>query len=305
MSSLSRILQVAALCVPASVLALAQATAPASPAPPASGTYKVVLNRPFAKGDSYKLSVDVKVRSEGTMGIDGMAGSEGGVEEGSGSFSGTVRVMDVNPIGEPTIFMIHVEKAESKTGDKPDPVKLAGIDVGISFPSGKPHYTRRDSQPINKDEETLLSMAFTPPRGISPDEILGPGKEVKPGDTWPVNKAALAKEISGDTKDPKKAMDPSRIDGTVTFVGIETWDGLPCLHLTAKVSIKNPENPHFIGEASLEFMQDMLVPQDPSLKKSKDTSEQLSDVRGKYIADDGKKMDIKNKSHTSIQTAIQ
>jgi len=299
MSSVARIFQVGALCVLTSVLVSAQAAAPAS------GTYKVVLNRPFAKGDSYKLSVDVKVRSEGTTGIDGMEGAQGGVEEGSGSFSGTVRVMDVNPIGEPTIFMIHVEKAESKTGDKPDPVKLAGVDVGISFPSGKPRYVRRDSQPINKDEETLLSMAFTPPRGISPDDILGPGKEVKPGDTWPVNKEALAKEISGDVKDPKKGMDPSRIDGTVTFLGIETWEGLPCLHLTAKVSIKNPENPHFVGEASLEFKQDMLVPQDPTVKKSKDTSEQLSDVRGKYIADDGKRMDIKNKSRTSIQTAIQ
>jgi hypothetical protein len=302
MSSLAKHFQVAALCALTSVLIFAQSVAPAVPA---SGTYKVVLNRPFAKGDTYKLSVDVKVRSESTMGIDGAGGAQGGIEEGSGSLSGTVRVMDVNAIGEPTIFMIHVEKAESKTGDKPDPVKLAGVDVGISFPSGKPRYVRRDSQPINKDEEMLLSMAFTPPRGISPDEILGPGKEVKPGDTWSVSKEALAKEISGDVKDPKKAMDPSRIDGTVTFVGTEAWEGLPCLHLTAKVAIKNPENPHFVGEASLEFKQDMLVPLDPSVKKSKDTSDQLSDVRGKYITDDGKKLDIKNKSHTTIQTAIQ
>ena len=145
-----------------------------------------------------------------------------------------------------------------------------------------------------------------PPGGKwSFDEILGPGKEVKPGDTWEVNKAALSKAISGEGKDSKNAMDPSRIQGTVTFVGTETWDGVPCLHLTAKVAIKNPENSHFVGQASMEFSQDMLVPVDPSLKKSKDTSEQLSDVRGKYISDDGKKMDIKSKSRMSIQTTIQ
>jgi hypothetical protein len=278
--------------------------APAPAPAPAAGGYKVVLHRPFAKGDAYKLSAEIKMRSEGSMGMDGQD-SQGGVEEGSGSLAGSVRVMDVNAIGEPTLFMIHVDRAESKTGDKPDPVKLAGADLGVSFPSGKARFVRRDSQPLTKDEETLLSFIFSAPNGVSSDEILGPGKEVKPGDSWPVNREALAKVISGETKDTQKAMDPSRLEGTVTFVGVEDWEGTPCLRLKAKITIKNPEMPNFVGEASMEFRQDLLVPQDPALKKSKDTSEQYSDVRGKLLSGDGKKLDIKGKNLVTIQMVIQ
>jgi hypothetical protein len=302
-SSLKNALLVAFAAVTAPAL-LAQQAPPPAPAPASSpGSYKVVLHRPFAKGDTYKLAVEISVHSEGSMGLDG-AGSQGGVEKGTGSLSGGVRVMDVNAIGEPTMFMVHVDKAESKTGDKPDPIKLAGTDLGVSFPSGKPRFVRRDNQPLNQDEETLLSLIFSPPNGVSADEILGPGKEVRPGDSWPVNREALAKVFSGEEKDPKKALDPSRLDGTVTFVGVEDWDGIPCLRLKTKVVIKNPEMPNFVGEASMEFRQEVLVPRDPALKLSKDTSEQYSDVRGKLLSGDGKKLDIKGKNQVIIQTAI-
>ena len=289
-----------------SVTAIFAQGAPApAPAPtPAVGAYKVVFHRPFAKGDTYKLAVEGSMRSEGSMGLDG-GGSQGGVEEGTGSLSGSVRVMDVNAIGEPTLFMIHVDKAESKTGDKPDPIKLAGTDLGVSFPSGKARFVRRDNQPLNQDEETLLSLIFSPPNGVSADEILGPGKEVKPGDSWPANREALAKAINGENKDPQKAIDPSRLEGTVTFVGVEDWGGTPCLRLKAKIAIKNPEMPNFVGEASMEFRQDILVPQDPALKKSKDTSEQYSEVRGKLLSGDGKKLDIRGKNLVTIQMVIQ
>lgn len=291
-----------ALATLAATALLAQG-APA-PAPPASeGAQKIVFHRPFAKGETYKLAAEISVHSEGSMGLDG-AGSQGGVEKGTGSLSGSVRVMDVNAIGEPTMFMVHVEKAESTTGDKPDPVKLAGTDLGVSFPSGKARFVRRDNQPINQDEETLLSMIFSPPNGVSADEILGPGKDVKPGDSWPVNREALAKVFSGEEKDPKKALDPSRLEGTVTFVGVEDWDGTPCLRLKTTVTIKNPEMPNFVGEASMEFRQEVLVPKDPALKQSKDTSEQYSDVRGKLLSGDGKKLDIKGKNKVIIQTVI-
>jgi hypothetical protein len=295
-------LTVFALAALAATALLAQG-APA-PAPPTSEVaQKIVFHRPFAKGDTYKLAVEISVHSEGSMGLDG-AGSQGGVEKGTGSLSGNVRVMDVNAIGEPTMFMVHVDKAESKTGDKPDPIKLAGTDLGVSFPSGKPRFVRRDNQPINQDEETLLSMIFSPPNGVSADEILGPGKDVMPGDSWPVNREVLAKVFSGSETDPKKALDPSRLDGTVTFVGVEDWDGIPCLRLKTHVTIKNPEMPNFVGEASMEFRQEVLVPRDPALKQSKDTSEQYSDVRGKLLSGDGKKLDIKGKNQVLIQTVI-
>lgn len=291
MFSLARLFQIAALCALTSVLVFAQSAAPATPA---SGTYKVVLNRPSAKGDTYKLSVQLKDHEEGSQGI----------QDEVATLAGTVRVMDVNAIGEPSVLMIHVDKAETGSKDKMKNLKLLGADIGISFPSDTPRFIRRDGQTIPEEELGLLSMVFRAPKGTPADDYLGPGKEVSPGDTWSMNKDILAKVLYGKVSDPKNSPDLSKQEATVTFVGAENWEGVPCYRLNCKIVLKNPD-PHFVGDFYTEISQSLLLPTDKSINKSRKSWEMLTDVRGYEVSPTGEKTEMKGKSRMSIETTIQ
>jgi len=293
MNPLTRFLIVGVLCALATVLAFGQGATPPPAAAPSA--YHVALNRPFAKGDSYKLSVEVKDHEDTNQ----------GVQDETAVLTGTVRVMDVNPIGEPSVLMIHVDKAETGSKEKMQKMKLEGADVGISFPAGSPRYLRRDGQPIPEEETGLLAMVFRAPRDISPDEYLGPGKDVKPGDTWSMKKDLLAKVLYGKALDPKSAPDLTKQEASVTFVGVETWDGIPCYRLRCKIALKNPENPHFIGDFLTEINQDLVLPVDKASTKSKKTWEMVTDVRGYQITQDGQKIEMRGKSKMNIDTIVQ
>ena len=285
------------------VLATALAVWAQSPAsaPQTPGVKPVTLtfNRPHHPGESYKLDVSLEAHSLEHMGIG--QGSGGGSSDAALTLSGSVRVLRVNAIGEPMMFLLSVDKASLVNDKKDVPLDMAGAEIGVSYPGGKPNFVRRDGKKLGREASMLLAQLFPTPRGIDPDTYEGPGHPVKPGESWPINTQAVAELFK---KGGKGGVDPSKISGTVTFKGMETWEGVPCYHVVSTLTMKDLTMPHFLGSMRTDISQDLLLPADAKIRKSRETNVIVSDVFGKILSGDGKKMDIKSKSQVKVVMTV-
>ncbi len=285
------------------VLAAALAAWAQSPAtgPQPQGVEPVTLtfNRPRHPGETYKLDVSLEAHSLEHMGIG--QGSGGGSSDAVLTLNGSVRVLRVNAIGEPVMFLLSVDKASLVNDKKDVPLNLAGAQIGVTYPGGKPNFVRRDGKKMGREATMLIAQLFPMPRGINPDTYEGPGHPVKPGDSWPINTQAVAELFK---KGGKGGVDPSKISGTVTFEGIETWEGVPCYHVVSTLTMKDLTMPHFLGSMRTDISQDLLLPADAKVRKSREANEIVSDVFGKIISEDGKKMDIKSKSRVKVVMTV-
>ena len=261
----------------------------------AAKTYKIQFERPRAKGDKYSLSLESKYRQE--MG--------GEINEGVLTFEGTVVVMDVNATGEPTMMMVHVDKARDTDKGKPVTYKIEGADLGVSFQKNHFVFTARDGRKIPPEEEAALSMVvFSPPTGENKDEYLSPGREVAPGENWKLNTEALARVKNARLPDPKKGLDPKTVSGSIQFVGIEDWQGIPCQHLKLEVTVTNSNIPKFVGESFMQVKQELWLPVDISVKKSKSERVEITRQKGKFYGEDSEVHDVKGGEESTTKTTI-
>ncbi len=274
-------------------------TSPNTAAPGGEKAYTVTFNRPHAPGETYHLEISLSAHTIGHIGI-GQA-STGNSSDTLLTLKASVRVLKVDGIGEPIMFLLNVGKAVLKDGKDEIPLGLDGAQIGVTYPQGKPHFVRRDGKKLDRTAGMLLSEMFPKPKGINPDSYQGPGHPVKPGDSWPIDTQTVAKMFK---KGEKGGVDPSKISGTVTFKGIEEWEGVPCLHLVAAMTLKEMTMPHFVGNMKTDMSQDTLLPVDPKISKSRQTNEIVNDVFGVMVSEDGKKMNIKGKSRVNIVKAV-
>ncbi|MDZ4746539.1 MAG: hypothetical protein SGJ05_11140 [bacterium] len=108
-----------------------------------------------------------------------------------------------------------------------------GALVLVNFGGDAPTFTVNDSTPSTEVEE-LLRLAIRSEGGTSASEIINPSRPVQIGDTWSINKLAVAKSMSpGVAKPPTKG-----IDGNVRFVGIDTINARPCATVVAVIQQK-------------------------------------------------------------------
>lgn len=286
----------AILCTAVLPLAAQEAAKPAPPPAPAAapapaaeaGTYKVAIQRPFAKGAKYALDLALSIHFEQKMG-DGIAESQD-IEY---AVAAQVSVMGVNSIGEPTIMMIHMDKAQAGKKGAMKPMKVEGADLGFMLQKDRFQIQAKDGRKIPEEEQEMLSQVFNVPTGISEDEYLGPGKPVKPGESWSINKAAWAKALAAQMPESKKPIDPAKLDGKVTFVGLEDWKGISCIHLKVEQTDKSSEPPDFTGDSYNQVKQDLWVPVDTALNKNRAEGEQDQVVKGKIHPKDGGLVDFR------------
>lgn len=291
------ILLLAILALAATARAQSSATKPAEGADRA---YAITFYRPHTPAETYNLQVSLEAHTIGHFEV-GQA-SSGNSNNAVMNLKATIRVLKVNGIGEPVMFLLTVDKALLKTGKDETPLGLDGAQIGVTYPGRTPHFVRRDGKKIGREAEMLLSRMFPKPKGVAPASYLGPGHAVRPGDSWAIKPEAVAKLFR---QEGKGTIEPSKISGTVTFKGIEEWEGVPCLHLVSTLALKDITMPHFIGGMQIDMAQDMLLPTDPKIDKSRETDKIVSDVFGVMVSDDGKKMNIKGKSTVTVTKIVR
>ena len=260
------------------------------------------LSRPAKRGDAYTLAMDTAIHQEGRMSADGI-NEMGGAQDLSFAFSAKIRVLDVTPAGEPAVMVVKVESAKLTLKEgKTDPMKVEGAELGVSFPQGKPHFIRRDGQEISKEEAMILGQIFHPPTGIDEDKLMGPGRPVKPGESWPLDKGMLMAEFKAGIPE-SVTLTADAVEGRATFLGIEPWNGAPCQKVAADYTLKTGDIGRFIGEGLTKIHQEMWVPVDPAVKTSRIANQVTSSMRGKVRTEDNRLIDIK--SQNTVKSTVE
>jgi hypothetical protein len=147
--------------------------------------YKVTLVRPAKVGEQYVTTIKAKLSSVNPEKS----------EDFTADLHGTVKVLAVNEkTGSPTKISCKVDKI---TKDDKE-VFPAGTVITADKSGAKTAYTVDDKPVADADKSVLDALldVSSPDKTASDDEIFGTDKPQKVGDSWPVNKELLAKDMS-------------------------------------------------------------------------------------------------------------
>jgi hypothetical protein len=259
------------------------------------------LRRPWARGDSYTLSLEQILHSEGGSG-QGVEFWAPQTQDQQITFSAKVRVVDVNAAGEGTVLMVRAEKAVLKERGTPKALGLEGAELGVSFAQGRAQFVRRDSKPLTADEVHVLRQVFRPVSGVSEADYLSPPGPVKPGDSWPIQQEGLAKALQSQNPGGSQPA-PEISEATVTFVGLESWNGLPCARLTVRWTSKSGDRDRFVGTTVGQTRDEILLPLAESSKASRRTLDFNGRVNGRVRNDENQLLEVK--SLTTLSRSLE
>lgn len=270
-------------------------------APPQGGAREIVLNRPFSRGEAYDLVFDLQGSGKGSFGIG--EATSGSSHKVSFRLEGRAKVLSVSERGEPTLLLFQVGTARLVQEDKEKALDLDGAELGLSFPGGKPRFVRRDGKELPKEVLGLLPQVFPAPKEWDEDALLGPGRPVAPGESWSLSPESLGRMLF--TQEQEEMARSARMEGTATFVGEETRDGLPGLLVRTKVKVTDLRIPKFVGTFAVEVTDDLWIAADRASHRSRRTTTTVTDLWGKILSGDGKSLDVKNKDTLTVQVEIR
>lgn len=97
-------------------------------------------------------------------------------------------------------------------------------------------FARADGKEISPTDQELLSMAISPhdPKEAPIDDLFGPGKNVRIGDTWQPSKDKMNAYYGSMFELPAKDLDTS-----AKLVGSDTVNSKPCLLVSVDVTAKS------------------------------------------------------------------
>jgi len=277
----------------------------AKPAPDGDGPYEIRFHSPMARGDRFKMTLDMKIHSKSRMskGLEMQFG--GGEEDLDLLFKADVRVIKVNETGEPTWAAVKVTEAKKTAEGKTEALSVEGADLGVSFQNDKMNYQRKDGTEIPPEEQGLLGMIFQSPTNRNPDDYLAPKNPVRVGESWEADKALMAEALSDKSAGFGFPIKPENLAATLKLQGIETWNGLPCYRVIQDTRITDVELPRFTGEFFIEIHEDQLIPVDPSVKKSSMAQDFHQRIKGKVVDEKANYVDFLSESEITAKVAIE
>jgi len=222
--------------LPLAILLLAALALTASPTR-GDDTYTVRLSRRDRRGDK-----DVIERVSGRL-VNDSTKYEGVAEPiERETISGyrlvaDFKVLDADDAGNSLSEALTIRSwtATEEYDDAESPVLPRGAKVVARAGSEKTQYTVDGAKPnkrVLRHLESVLSLSPAD-KVVHNDDVFGSKERRKIGETWPINREKAAELYSDDQSIAR----PQDISGTVTLVGLETYNGRRCLRIAADVKI--------------------------------------------------------------------
>lgn len=293
------------LCLILAAAVSAQSTtesrAPAATGPDANGAYTLSFDRPWAKGDTCALAVEVALHADGGSGQDVQFWTPQHKDQHI-VFQGKVRVLDASASGEGSTLLVHVDKASVTEKDKTRALKVEGADLGVAFSNGQVNFGLKDGQPIPPGDLAVLKQVFPPPKEGAEASYLSPNRPVRPGEQWSMNAEALVRALT--PQGAKGAAAPTITEGTVQFVGRETVEGAEYDHLLVKYAFKTGDTDRFYGSNVTQVKEDLYLPKDPASHYTRRTTDISGRVNGRVRNEANQLLEVKGMTKVVRKTAI-
>lgn len=220
--------------------------------------YEVKFFRKAKINDVYELSGEVKQDMKMTM---IMAGQErpGQSKSSHYKFDYLEKTVGVDQFGNATELHIVIRKLHSVTGGQESELATSGTVAIVKLDAGKTSVTPGKEDTLTAAAKEAISE-ITQLKSEEPkdDKIMGPDGKKSPGDSWPINKKAVAETIP---QGQGVKLDPDKIEGTVKFLEMAEKDGQSCLKMKVDVDMSK----------AIEGIQG--VPPEAKIKSAKMTME--------------------------------
>ena len=247
---------------------IAQILADGASTRPAGGAkgHEIHLDRAFRVGDEYRLLASAEFTSVERSSRGGQALDER-TEKLKVRLEADVKVLSVDRAGRPLDIELAVRAFDGSIDGKP--AVLAGERLVIVAESGGEgtQFKLAGAGKLDPNVSRLLDLAVALSDANAPedDSLFGTSTERAVGETWPVNRDAMARAASAQGLSAR----PEDVRGTLRLAELRTVGKTPCLHIEGQVSIGKLSPPLPPGGKVLDANMTMAMsgdfPTDPNL----------------------------------------
>ncbi len=234
----------------------------------AGDDYVIRLTRPSKVGDRSRVDTTGTQRERERITIGGQVQKE--EKDLAVHLVAIETVLAVDSSSAPTRYEYLIETCQKTSAGKTEELLSAGRRVVAGTDAqGDTVYTV-DGDPALEDIAKALGVVISVHRPNSPtdDDIFGTKERKRVGDTWSIDSAAAAADLSK----AGLGVSPEVLKGTVSFAGVRTVGAVKALEVTARLraqgfAMGNGDLPEWLQteKSSLSGDLNMLVPADPDV----------------------------------------
>ena len=251
---------------PARLVFVVLAALRAAPLFAADDDYVIRLTRPTRVGDRYRLDAKGTTSEHERITMGGQVQNED--KDISVHLLAVATVLAVDSSAAATKTEYVIESCQKTSGGRSEDVLAAGHKVVVEADDeGDTTYTV-DGDPALEDIKKTLSVVLSAHRANSPsdDDIFGTKERRRVGDSWSINSAAAAADL---TK-AGLTVSPEAFTGTVSLDGVRTVGSIKALELSARLraegmTMSAESLPEWleVEKSSLTGEMSALIPADP------------------------------------------
>ncbi len=162
-------------------------------------------------------------------------------------FEGDLTVLEVDAKGQTTKVNVRIVKLTQSTPAGAANLLPEGTEVVAAMVGAKPTFTSAGSPVAPSVETALIYFADLSAGEVTMDDALGTKTPRKVGDTWPVDKDALARAMSAQSQGAMN-ISPDDVSGDVKLAGVTKVDNVECLAVEAVVKLTNMDKAMGMGQ---------------------------------------------------------
>ena len=237
----------------------------------AAQDYAIKLTRLTKAGAKYRLDARGSLREQQTIVSGGKTNQA--VRANSIMFSGLARVLETDAGGHEIKSAITIEKCVKTTGQSELDLLPAGKTLIATSTNGQTAFALADGSTLLPRDADLLRLVIPIYNGgTDEDSLFGSVEQRRPGSLWPINAAAVAR----DMQQRKMALKQEDVHGATKFVGVTNAAGREYLELRTEMQIINvapplpPATRMIRSEVSASFGG--LFPVDPTRGRLSDSA---------------------------------
>jgi hypothetical protein len=240
----------------------ASAPAPASAAAPASNAtaYKIKLDRPSAKGDTYDVRHELTITGTAIMTMDGEP-PDNDNHNLKAVLEASCVVNEVDKRGQEMGVTLTIKKFTTGDGKIEMP---AGKVIEVKRGEKEAKFTPPEGLALSEDADEVLHAIFQPViANVSDDDLIDTKNPHKVGERWPINADIMAKEaLSHDMQ-----VDAKNVTGTSVIKAVDKVNGTEAIRLVTDMKVtggrpKDIPDDIAISQSELTFHLETVLPTD-------------------------------------------
>jgi hypothetical protein len=251
-----------ALAAAAALLALAAAL-PAARAADAPA-YPVKFERSFKAGQAFDFSFSTDSRLTQKRETPGAAPRSSSTVKKL-VFDADLRIAAVDDTGREARVDLTVKRFNTQNGPGvPTTLLPDGARLTVTYSAAALDFKRADGE-LSADALAGLQQVFKPhqPRKVSDDDRFGTADPKRVGDSWPVNAAALTRDMTGTT------LPAYKVSGAVTLRAVKPVGGVECAQFETRLALRDVPVQGATADEVKESVTNVLIasdlPTDPTL----------------------------------------